>query len=84
MAYANKKIRENYYSMVNTTYNSKQERINKLQQLKGNTKLKLFKNLSHYYYEINIRNFEVEEELFSINAQGISKKYREVILVMSV
>ena len=70
--------------MVNTTYNSKQGRIIKLQQLKGNTKLKLFKNLNHYYYEIKIRNFEVEEELFSINAQGISKNYREFILVMNV
>ena len=39
--YANKKIREIWMNMVNTKYNSTEDMINKLQQLKGKTKLKL-------------------------------------------
>ena len=35
--YANKKIRELYINMVNTNYNSSEDMINKLQQLKGKT-----------------------------------------------
>ena len=40
--------------MVNTTYNSTQEMIDKLQQLKGKTKLKFSKNIINYYDEMNI------------------------------
>ena len=38
--YANKKIREIWMNMVNTTYNSTEDMINKLHELKGKTKLK--------------------------------------------
>ena len=38
--YANKKIREIYLNMVNTNYNTIEDMINKLQSLKGKTKLK--------------------------------------------
>ena len=38
--YANKKIREIYINMVNTNYNSIEDMIDKLQSLKGKTKLK--------------------------------------------
>ena len=38
--YANKKIRETWMNMVNTNYNSTEDMINKLQELKGKTKLK--------------------------------------------
>ena len=41
--YANKKIREIYINMVNTTYNSSEDMINKLQELKGRIKLKFYK-----------------------------------------
>ena len=40
--YANKKIRKIFINMVNTTYNSTEDMINKLQTLKGKTKLKFF------------------------------------------
>ena len=40
--YAIKKIRELYCSMVNTKYNSTEDMINKLQQLKGKTKLNFY------------------------------------------
>ena len=40
--YANNKIREIFIDIVNTNYNSTEEMINKLQQLKGKTKLNFF------------------------------------------
>ena len=46
--YASTKIREIYINMVNTIYNSTQEMIDKLQQLKGRTKLKFYKSISNY------------------------------------
>ena len=68
--------------MVNTTYNTTHEVINKLQSLKGKTKLTFHKIISKYYDEMNIRNFKFEEDPFSKNAQGISKIYHEVLLLM--
>ena len=46
--YANKKIREIWMNMVNTTYNSIEDMRNKLQSLKGKTKLKFYKNINNY------------------------------------
>ena len=69
-------------NMVNTTYNSTKYKFKKLQSLKGKTKLKFHKNLSNYYDEMNIKFFKFEEDPFSKNAQGISKNYLEVILLM--
>ena len=69
--------------MVNTTYNSSEEMINKLQELKGKTKLKFYKNISNYYIEMKNKNFQTNnQDLFSNNAQGISKIYHEVLLLM--
>ena len=58
LSYANKKIREIYINMVNTNYNSTEDMINKLQQLKGKTKLKFYKNISNYYKEMKNKNFQ--------------------------
>ena len=81
--YANKKIREIYISMVNATYNSSEDMINKLQSLKGKIKLKLYKNIKNYYIEMKNRNFQTQDQdPFSKNAQGISKIYHEVLLLM--
>ena len=80
--YANKKIGEIWMKMVNTTYNSTEDVINKLQQLRGKTKLKFYKNLSNYYIEMKNTNFQTQEDLFSKNAQGISEIYLEVLLLM--
>ena len=44
---SNKKIREAWMNMVNTTYNSTEDVIDKLQHLKGKTKLKFYKNISN-------------------------------------
>ena len=82
--YANKKIREIYINMVNTNYNSTEDMINKLQQLKGKTKLKIYKNMKNYYTEMKNKNFQTQDQdPFSKNAQGVSKIYHEVLLLMN-
>ena len=68
--------------MVNTNYNSTEDMINKLQELKGKTKLKFYKNINNYYTEMKNKNFQTQRDLFSRNAQGISKIYHEVLLLM--
>ena len=69
--------------MVNTTYNSTEDMINKLQNLKGKTKLKFYKNIHNYYIEMKNKNFQTNNiDPFSRNAQGISKIYHEVLLLM--
>ena len=77
--YANRKIREIWMNFINTTYNSTEDMINKLQQLKGKTNLKFYKNISKYYDNMNIR---FDEDPFVKNAQGISKIYHEVLKLM--
>ena len=81
--YANKKIREIYINMVNTTYNSSEDMINKLQELKGKTKLKFHKNISNYYIEMKHKNFQTNnQDAFAKIAKGIIKIYHEVLLLM--
>ena len=86
LPYGNKKIREIYYSIVDTTCLSSKGMIIKIQSLTGKTKLKIYKNLSIYYDEMNIRrqneNFQFEEDPSRKNAQGLSKIYHEIILLV--
>ena len=65
-------------NMVNTNYNSTEDMIDKLQELKGKTKLKSYINISKYYDNLNIR---IDEDPFAKNAQGISKIYHEVLAI---
>ena len=51
--------------MVNTTYSSTDDMIDKIQKLKGKTKLKIYKNINNYYNYMNIR---MDEEPFAKNA----------------
>ena len=69
-------------NMVNTTYNSTEDMINKLQSLKGKMKLKFRKNMTDYYIEMKNKNFQTQQDPFSKNAQGISKIYHEVLLLI--
>ena len=56
---------------------------NKLQELKGKTNLKFYKNISNYYTEMKNKNFQTNnQDPFAKNAQGISKIYHEVLLLM--
>ena len=66
-------------NMDNIPYNSTEDMIDKLQQLKGKTKLKFFKNISNYYDNMNIK---FDEDPFAKNAPGISKIYHEVLKLM--
>ena len=64
--------------MVNSNYNSTEDMVNKIQQLKKE-KLKFYKNISIYYDNMNVR---FNEETFAKIAQGISKSYHEVLKLM--
>ena len=68
--------------MVNTNFNTTQEVIEKLQQLKGKTKLKFYKNIRNYFIEMKNKNFQTQQDPFARNAQVISKIYHEVLLLM--
>ena len=68
--------------MVITTYNSSEDMDNKLQELKGRKKLKFYKNISDYYKEMKNKNYQSQQDPFSRNAQGISKIYHEILLLM--
>ena len=66
--YANKRIRDIFINMVNITYNSTEDMINKLQQLKSKRKLKFYKNISNYYKEKKNKNFQTEQDPLAKNA----------------
>ena len=69
--------------MVNTNYNSTEDMIDKLQELKGKTNLKFYKNIKNYYIEMQNKNFQTQDQdPVSKNSQGISKIYHEKILLM--
>ena len=68
-------------NLVITTYKSTEDVINKLQPLKGTTKSKFYKNISNYY---DIMNIKFDEDPFAKNAQGISKIYQKVLLLMKL
>ena len=66
-------------NMVNTEHNSTEDLIHRLQQLKGKTKLNLFKKIRICFDKMSIR---MDEDPFAKNAQGISEIYHEVLLLM--
>ena len=72
--------------MVTTLYVSTEDMINKLENLKGKTKLKFYQNISNYYDEMNFRrqkgNFQFEEETFSKGVQSISKDYHDLLIFL--
>ena len=86
LQYANEKIREIFFSMVNTTFNSTEGMLKKVQLLKSKTKLKFYKNVSDYYDELNVRsrsgNFQFAEDHFNKNVQSIGKIRHEVLLLL--
>ena len=55
-------------NIVNTTCNSTEDMIHRLQQLKGKTK-KIYKNISNYCDNLNIR---IDEDPLAKNAPGIN------------
>ena len=65
--------------LVNTTYKSTEDMINKLQEIKGKTKSAFYKK-NNYYEEMKKKNFQTQQDPFAKNSQGISKIYHEVLL----
>ena len=65
--------------MANTTFNSLEYMIRKLQLLISKTTFKFYKNVSNYYDEMNIRrrsgSFQFEEDPSSKNVHGIGNFY---------
>ena len=53
--------------------------IDRLREVKGKTKIKLYKNISKYYDSLNIGS---DEDPFAKNDQGLIKIYHEVSLLM--
>ena len=64
---------------VITTCSSTDDLINKLQELKGNTKLKFHKNMSNYY---DIMKIKMDEDPFAKNGQSINDIYHEVLMLI--
>ena len=80
--FANKLIREIWMNMVNTNYNSTEDMIHKLQELKVKTKLKFCKNINNYYTEMKNKIFQTQQDTFASNVPGISNIYHEVLLLV--
>ena len=66
-------------NMVKTKYISTEDMIYNVQELKGKTKLKFYKNIGIYFDKMNLR---MDEDPFAKNGQGNSKIYHEVFLLM--
>ena len=78
--YAKTKIRDIYISIANSPEDNV---IDKLQLIKGRSKLKFYKNISDYYKEMKNKNFQSNNiDPFSKNAKGVGKIYHEVLLLM--
>ena len=67
--------------LVNTTYNSPEDMIKKLQQITGKTNLKIYKNISSFYNKMDMR---MDGVTFARIAQGNNKIYHEVFLLMKL
>ena len=59
--------------------NTTEDMINKLQSLKGKTKLKFYRNISNYYHEMNKKIFDLKKILLQkrlkFSVQCIMKNY---------
>ena len=75
-------MREIWMNMVNTTYKSTEDMMNKLQEIKGKTNLKFYKNKSNHYKEMKRKKFQTQEDTFTKNAEGFSKYYHEAFVLM--
>ena len=62
-------------NMVNTTYNSTEDMNNKLQPLKGKTKLNIYKNISNYYIEMKIKTFKLIIKILFLETHKVLVKF---------
>ena len=73
-------------SLANINYDTSQDMINKVQQLKSKTKLKFYPEIRNYYDEKIYRRksgyFQFEEDVFSKSVQGRAEIVQEVLLLL--
>ena len=85
LPYGEKKLKEIYDNMSQTKYKSYQEMIDKLQLLKGKTKLKYRQNYSNVYSEMQWKrsnnNFQFEDR-FARNKKGIMLIMLEALMLI--
>ena len=74
--------------MIIGKFETAQGMIENMQSLKDETKLNFYQNIGNYFDEMNIRRqsgtFQFGEDVFAGGAQGISKIYHEVLLLMKI
>ena len=74
--------------MVNTKDYTTQDMIDKLQQVKGRTKLKIYRKISNLHDEMDYRRngdaFQFEEDILSKNVKKIRENYHGVLLLMKI
>ena len=71
--------------MVKTLYNSLDDMIDKLQELKGKSNWKFYQNISDYYDQrdyMRSNTFPFEEDPFAVKDGGISETYQEALFLM--
>ena len=78
--FAYKKIREIWMNMVNTANNQQKTWLMNCKNYEEK-KLKFYKNISTCYDNMNIR---FDEDPFAKNAQGISKIYHKVLMLVTL
>ena len=79
------KRKEIYFSMMNIKFESTEDMINELQQLKGKSKLKYHQKISNYYDEMkDMRqsNTFIIEDPFDEKAEGLGKIFHEAFLLL--
>ena len=86
LPYGEKKLKEIYHNMLSEKkYKSYQEMIDKLQLLKGKTKLKFRQNYSNIYSEMQWKRYMNEfqfEDIFARNAKGIALIMYEALMLL--
>ena len=84
LPYANRKIEERFYSMMNIMYKSIEEVNDEFQKLKLRTKLKFYQDFSIYYGELCYlrQNGEFYSERYTFNedAKGMARIMHEAFL----
>ena len=61
--------------MVNFNYISTEDMINKLQSLKGKTKIKFCKNISKYYVEMKKKTFKLITKILLLKMLKVLVKF---------
>ena len=74
--------------MVIKTYNPPQDKIDKIQILKGKSKINMSQKKSNNYNEMNYRRqsntFQVEQDQFAEKFEGIGEIYHDILFLMKV